>query len=146
MPRMLICGATFLTLASAAGAQTLPASPPSAEAPVTVELNKLEAAQGSCIGYFVVGDGSADPLKELQLDVFFFDPAGVIARRAALSFTDVRPGRSKVALFDLELPCERIGRLMVNEVIACAKPDGSALEGCSEKLAVSTRANVRFEY
>ena len=76
-----------------------------------------------------------------QIDVFLFD-TDVIPRRRE----PIRPGTPRV-LFDLaDLDCGSIGRLLVNEVIACTAADGKAVEGCADRLAVRTRAGAEFEY
>ena len=135
----------------AAEAASPPPPAPAAQAPaaqdITIELNKLEATEKACRGYFIVENKTPAGLKELQIDVFLFDKQSVILRRVALSFLDIRPGRSKVVLFDLaDLDCGSIGRLLVNEVIACTAADGKAVEGCADRLAVRTRAGAEFEY
>ena len=141
---LLVCCAPVYaqsTGGASAGAATNPSNPA-----VTVELNKLETADKACRAYFVVGNQLPDPLKELQLDVYIFDPKGVIAHRVGLSFTDVRPNRTKVVLFDLaDLACGDIGRLLVNEVLACSSAKGP-VDHCADRLAVTTKTAARFEY
>lgn len=117
------------------------------DAGITIELNKLEEAQNACRGYFLVDNRTPDLLKELQIDVFLFDRQGVILRRVALSFLDVRSGRTKVVLFDLSgVACGDIGRLLVNEVLTCTSAGGPPIEGCADRLAVTTKAEAKFEY
>lgn len=155
----VLCVAGFVCfLAGVAQAQNEapgPAEPPpaaAAEAPnqggrISVELNKLEPADNACRGYFVVGNDRPDPLKELQIEVVLFDQEGVVMRQVLLTFAGVRAGRTKVVLFDLpDLDCGDIGRLLLNEVLACTSADGSTIAGCGDLLAVSTRAAPAFEY
>jgi hypothetical protein len=114
---------------------------------IALELNKLESVANACRGYFVVDNHTPETLKELQIDVFLFDKDGIILRRVALSFLDVRSGRTKVVLFDLaDLSCGDIGRLLVNEVLACTDASGAAVPGCADRLAVTTRTDATFEY
>jgi len=109
-----------------------------------VELNKLEPAANGCRAYFVVSNGGAAPIRELRLDVFLFDKAGVVMRRVGMPFVDVRPERSKVFLFDLaEMGCGTIGRLLVNDVLACAGADAAAPPAC-QNLSATSRAVVDF--
>ena len=113
---------------------------------ITVELNKLEAIGRACRGYFVVRNRTPEAIGELRLDVFLFDKPGLILRRVGLTFTDLPPERTKVALFDLtEGACEEIGRVLVNAVVACTNPRGGALPGCAEMVRTSTRAHAEFE-
>jgi hypothetical protein len=114
---------------------------------ISVELNKLETVPNACRGYFVIGNGTADGLKELRLDVFLFDKAGVILRRVGLNFTGIRPERSKVVLFDIpEVACGEIGRLIVNDVLACTGSAGAPLADCATLVTTSTRAEAAFVY
>ena len=129
-------------------AQTPAGTPHQQTAPeIQVELNKLEPAGLACRGYFVVNNGVPEPLKELRLDVFLFDKSGIILRRFGLTFLDLRAERSKVVLFDLpEVECGNVGRLVVNDVIACNLASEAPLAGCTTRVRTSTRAGVPFTY
>ena len=106
---------------------------------ISIELNKLEPAENACRGYFVVDNRSPEPLKELQIDVFLFDKQDVVLRRS-LSPSRSPHSRIKVVLFDLaDINCEDIGRLLVNDVLACTDADGAAIEGCADIVGVTTR-------
>ena len=146
---VLLCAFDGSILAQTQPAPAETATP--AGAPITIELNKLEdAPEGagtSCRGYFIVGNPTAESLEELQIDVFVFDKDDVVLDRVALTFSGVRPGRTKVVLFDLkDLACGDIGRMLVNEVLKCSGPGGAATEGCADTLTVTTRAEAKFEY
>jgi hypothetical protein len=143
--------AVLMAVASPALAQEATPAPPAeaAAAPtaISLELNKLEPAETACRGYFVVDNAMPTALKELKIDVFLFDKQEVILKRVALSFLDVRSGRTKVVLFDLaDLACGDVGRLLVNEVLSCKDATDAAVADCTDKLAVSTRAAAAFEY
>jgi hypothetical protein len=113
---------------------------------ITIELNKLEPAANACRGYFVVENRLPDTVKELRLDIFLFDRAGVILRRVGLPFADVRSQRMKIVLFDLaDLNCNEIGRLVVNDVLACTSANGAPISDCSGMVATTTRAGPRFD-
>jgi hypothetical protein len=134
-------------LATVALAQEPPGAP-SPQAPgIRVELNKLEAAGSACRGYFVITNGAPDSLKDLRLDVFLFDKAGIVLRRVGLTFADVRAERSKVVLFDIpDTACGDIGRLVVNDVLACNGSAGTPLAGCANLITTSTRTSAPFTY
>ena len=124
-----------------------PQAAPAEGSAISIELNKLEPAQNACRGYFVVDNRSPKPLKELQIDVFLFDKQDVVLRRVALTFPNVRTSRMKVVLFDLaDIKCEDIGRLLVNDVLACTDADGAAIEGCADIVGVTTRTAAKFDY
>lgn len=114
---------------------------------IDIELNKLETAGTACRGYFLITNGTADALKELRLDVFLFDRSGIIIRRAGLTFLDVRGERTKVVPFDFpDVSCAGIGRLTVNDVLACTAASGAPIAGCADRICVSTRASAGFAY
>ena len=113
--------------------------------PVTLELNRLESVDNICRSYFVVGNNLAEPLRELQLDTFFFGPDDVVRQRVALTFENVRAEREKVVLFDLDLACDDIGSILVNELLACTAESGP-VAGCADTLAVSSRTDRELRY
>jgi hypothetical protein len=156
MTRLVGCCVAALLCSSAAGvlaqAPQTPAAGSSAGSPasrpgISIELNKLESASNACRGYFIVTNRTPGTLKELGLDVFLFDKKGVILRRVGLTFLDIRSDRMKVVLFDLaDLACGDIGRLLVNDVIACASATGAPIDGCSGLVTVSSRTGAEFNY
>jgi len=133
--------------AGQAGNAAVPEAGPAAMPDIGIELNRLEDVEGACRGYFIVHNGTDQPLSEMQLDVFLFDPDGIAIRRVALAFMEVRAERDKVVLFDLaDLGCGQIGRVLVNEVLACTAP-GGPVDGCAESLTAMSRLDdVPFEY
>lgn len=154
MKRLPVVSLAFglsLGLVSLAAAQTAPA-PQGGDAArrangISLELNKLETASGGCRAYFVVENRTTEAVKELRLDTFIFDANGQISRRIGLTFPDIRPERTKVVPFDLAgAACPEIGRVLVNDVLACSGPTGSPINGCGDMLKVATRASARFEY
>ena len=138
----------ILGLATGALAQgAAPTAAPEKRPQIALELNKLEPAGAGCRAYFVVENRTADPVRELRLDTFIFDGQGVIVRRLGLAFPDLRPERTKVVPFDISTgACPEIGRLLVNDVLACTSPAGTPVTGCGDLLAVTSRVPTRFEY
>ncbi len=146
------CLAALLTLLPAAAFSQASAPGNNGIAPpkpagIAIELNKLESVPNACRGYFIVENGSAEGVKELKIDVFLFDRSGTILRRVALTFSDIRPNRTKVVLFDLaEASCAEVGRLLLNDVLACNGNSGTPIANCPELLSARTRAGVEFRY
>lgn len=144
---LVFCGSAF-----SQQAEPQPDSAPAvAGAPatgaITLELNKLVQVDAVCQAYFVVDNQTAQPLKDLTVDTYLFDKAGVILRGLALQFADVPSGRATVVPFELpDLPCADVSRVLLNKVTSCTAADGAAVEGCANLLKVSTRAEVTFEY
>jgi len=155
--------AAALALLAAVGLGTSPAWADAA-APIPLELNKLEplpapaaapagggAAAAGCRAYLVVTNPDAAPIEQLRLDVILFGTDGVILRRLALDLSPLAPHKTAVRLFDLQgQPCDGIGRLLVNDVLACqtgqqgsASPDQQR-QACLDRLQVSSRAKAEL--
>ena len=107
-----------------------------------IELNRLEPVQGeTCRVYLLAENASQDAYRSLRLDLFAFDLDGVIAKRVALEVGPLAPRKTGVKLFDFAgLPCERVSRVLLNDVIACEGAEGIradclALVGIGSKVA-----------
>lgn len=136
--------AALLPGAHLAQAQT---AAPARKPGITVELNKLETVPNACRGFFLIANATTEPLRELKLDVFFFDKGGVILNRVGLNFADIRAERSRVVIFDVpNTSCNDVGRLLINDVLACTKADGAPLLNCAQQINVATRAAVELAY
>lgn len=158
--RAVTATATFAFLAAA-----LHGTPPAwadAAAPIPVELNKLEplpapaaapgngaAPSASCRAYIVVTNPDPTPITQLRLDLMLFGKDGVILRRIALDLGPLAPHKTAVRLFDLQgQPCAQIGRVLVNDVLACQTgqhdnaPAEEQRQACLDRLQVSSRASA----
>lgn len=143
----LYCAAFALTFAAVLPASAQDTPPPAAgtEAPVSLQLNKLEDADGNCRAYFIVDNQLPEALQTLQLDTFIFDPDGVIQSRVALTFQGIRAAREKVALFDFGTPCTGIGRFLINEVLSCEAASGPSA-ACVNDLATVSITPAALDY
>lgn len=111
----------------------------------TVELNRLEDAGAGCRLTLVVTNPGSQRFDELKLDLVLFDGDGVVARRLAVETGPVRANKTVVRLFDAaDLSCAKIGRLLLNDVVACADEAGP-VAGCVDRIATASRATVPFE-
>ena len=112
-----------------------------ADAPVTaVELNRLEAQEGSCRVYLLFDNRAPAPYEALRLDLIFFGKDGVIARRLAVDAAPLRADKRTVKLFDVAgLDCGDVGQILVNDVLACRDGSGGERADCIEDLALSSR-------
>ena len=150
--------ALLAALAFSAPAQAqsqTPAAPPAASPalagpPITLELNKLEpvAQPAGCRVYMLTNNPDAEPFEQFRLDLILFGGDGVIARRVALDLGPLAAKKQAVRLFDLQgLPCEDIGKVLINDVIGCARTGAGAgsvadREVCLERLAPTSRAKA----
>lgn len=121
------------------------AAPAAANEPIRLELNRLEPVGKGCRVYLVVANPDPAPLKSLKLDLVLFGTDGVIDRRLALEAGPLRAGKTSVKLFDLaDYPCESLGSVLVNDILACEADGVGAPGDCFDRLALSTRASVGF--
>jgi hypothetical protein len=136
------------TLAMAALAALVCTTAARADAPIALELNKLEPiTQGGpgCRVYFVVSNPDAKAIDQLQLDLILFGTDGVIARRLAFDLSPLPPKKTAVRLFDLTgLACDGIEHLLVNDVLACHRAGDETVTppSCLERLSLSAKTKV----
>lgn len=94
-------------------------------APLKIELNKLEPQGGACRAYLVLENGSDSAFAELKLDMVMFDSDGVVSRRLAVQAAPLPAGKTSLKVFDIrDLPCDRLGRVLLNDVMACGDQSG----------------------
>ena len=118
--------------------------------PIPLELNKLEPVTqpAGCRVYLLTNNPDSEAIDQLRLDLILFGSDGVIARRVALDLGPLPARKQAVRLFDLQgLPCEDIAKVLVNDVIACARTPGntgSAADhaACLDRLAPTSRTKA----
>ncbi len=116
-------------------------------APLRIELNRLEPRDGgACRVWLVLGNGGAEPLDPLRLDLVLFGRDGVVARRVAVDVGPLAAGRTGARIFDLSgLGCEGIGGVLLNDVLACGA-DPASRAACAERAALASRVDgVAFQ-
>jgi hypothetical protein len=101
-----------------------------------IELNTVESTEGRCRLNFVVQNKSESPVESMKLDLVLFGTDGGILRRLLTEFGPVRPVKTIVRAFVVDVECRQMGSILVNEVNACAPGDPNA---CLDALAVSSR-------
>lgn len=124
------------------------ASPPAeAPSPLRIELNRLEPQGNGCRVWLVLNNPGAEAVDPLRLDLVLFGQDGVIARRVAVDAGPLPADKTSVRIFDLSgLPCENVGALLLNDLLACGGTDAAARGACLSRLSVSSRADgVAFD-
>jgi hypothetical protein len=140
-----IIAASIVLLAAALASIAGPARAEDAAPATTVELNRLEDAGGGCRLTLVVANPGAQRFEQLKLDLVLFDAGGVVVRRMAVETGPVRSNKTVVRLFEAaDLSCAGIGRLLLNDVVAC-EGEAGPLVGCVDRLATASRTAVPFE-
>ena len=115
-----------------------------ADSDVSVELNRLEQMDGACRAYFVLENGSGTAFETLKLDLVTFDSDRIVALRLAAEVGPLPSGKTSLKVFDMEdLLCAELGRLLLNDVTACADASGRR-DDCLVLLSTSTRTTVPF--
>ena len=111
---------------------------------IQAELNKLEPNNGNCRAYLVLENNSIRTFEALKLDVVIFGTDGIVEKRLAVQAAPLAAGKTSLKVFDVGgLPCERIGRLLLNDVLDCADEAGRR-DDCLALLSTTARAAVPF--
>jgi len=114
------------------------------EKSLLIELNKTEDRGGGCLASFVVQNKLGQTLDRFSLDLFIFDKDGIIARQVLLDMAPLRKAKTTVANFALvQIPCENIGKVLVNNIPSCRSEDGNLLD-CLADLKVSSRNRIEL--
>lgn len=109
-----------------------------------IELNKLEKREASCRTYFVFTNRTESQFSSLKLDLVMFDPEGVVAERIAVEAAPLAAGKTTLKVFDIDgLPCERISKVLLNEVLSCGDSNGQR-EDCIAAIEPAARGAVQF--
>jgi hypothetical protein len=111
---------------------------------ITIELNKLEPTENGCRAYLLVTNASEIAYPSFKIDLVIFQPDGIIGKRVALDLAPIKPSKRSVKLFDFDrIPCERIGSILVNDVLECRTNDGPVTDCIAGITLVSlTSANL----
>ncbi len=152
----LLAGLTFavsltVSLPAAMAQDATPAAKDTAPAaksdvpPLKIELNRLEPAGEACRTYMLVDNSRGPALKSLKVDLFAFDTEGVAQKRLAVELGPVQEKKTVVRLFDFAgLACPKIGRLLLNDVLACEGGDATR-ETCLERIEPATKTSAAFD-
>ncbi|WP_417515662.1 Tat pathway signal sequence domain protein [Minwuia sp.] len=95
------------------------------DAGMKLELNRLEPADDACRAYLVIENRTPAAFTRFRYDLVIFDSDGIVSRRLALETGPLPAGKTSLKVFDLAgLPCDRIGRILINDVLECADGTG----------------------
>ena len=109
---------------------------------IRVELNRLEPAGAACRPNLVLVNGTPLTLTAFRLDMVMFDGDGIVADRLAVDASPLLPGKTSLIVFEVPaMACGGIGRMLINDVIACdGGPDAPG--GCLGMIEPSSRTDV----
>jgi hypothetical protein len=134
--RRIAAGIALATVAAGAAAFAQEAtSTPS----VKIELNRLESSSDNCRAYFLIDNHQGQGWRSLKLDLFALDADGIAAKRLAVEVGPIPEKKTLIKLFDFTgLSCPRLGRVLLNDVMAC---EGAApsREACLSAIETTSR-------
>ena len=107
---------------------------------IRLELNKFEDAGSKCRLYLLLRENAGVRLASLKVDFVVFGSDGAIAKRVGAELGPVRPNKTMVRIFDLDLPCSQISSLLLNDVTECGP--GMDAETCLGQLSTDSRLSV----
>ena len=111
---------------------------------VRIELNKLETMGEACRAYLLLENKSAISFESLKLDLVLFDGEGIVAKRLAVEGAPLPSDKTSLKVFDITgLPCDGIGRILLNKLTACSDETGKR-DDCLGMVATSARGTVPF--
>jgi hypothetical protein len=113
-------------------------------APIKLELNRLEPAGDACRTYLLVDNSRGPALKSLKVDLFAFDTEGIAQKRLSVELGPVQDRKTMVRLFDFPgIACPKIGRLLLNDVLACEGGEASR-ETCLDRIETESKTSAAF--
>ena len=107
-----------------------------ADEKLLVELNTIEGAENRCRLNFVVENKSRVAIESMKLDLVGFGTDGGILRRLITEMGPVRAAKTVVRAFIVDIDCQQLGAVLVNDVTACAPGEPGA---CLDGLGLSSR-------
>ena len=114
----------------------LPLCAHAADEKLTIDLNSVEASESRCRMNFVVQNKGDAGLESLKLDLVVFGTDGSITRRLITEMGPIRPNKTNVRAFLVDIECKAIGAILVNDVTACTPGNPPA---CLDALGLSSR-------
>ncbi len=139
--KMMILLATTVTVglgfASAAVAQDT-----ESRAAVEIELNAVDANEGSCTLTFMVTNGHTGPIEKVVYETVLFDSAGQVERLTLFDFGTLPPGRPRVRQFSIPgIACDDLSQVLINGARTCDALD-LAETACEASLILETRTRI----
>ncbi len=112
-----------------------------AEAPLRLELNRLEPRGEGCRIWLVLTNAAQEAVDPLRLDLVLFGRDGVITRRLAVEAGPLPAEKTQARIFDVAgQNCDGIGAVLLNDLLACGAPP-EARSACLARLALNSRVS-----
>lgn len=112
---------------------------------LTLELNTVQQQASACRIAFVMHNRLATAIEKLVFELVVFDKNKRVARILAIDIGALPKGKTRVRQFDLTgMRCDKIGRLLLNDIKHCAGPGLSAAL-CLSRTQTSSRLDRPFD-
>lgn len=114
------------------------------DAGMRVQLNKMTPVEDACRIYLVFENRTGSAFDAYTLDLVMFDKDGGILQRLAVEAGRLPADKTLVKPFDMTgTQCERIGKLLLNEVMTCERA-GDAKTDCTALTTPRSRLDTPF--
>jgi hypothetical protein len=113
---------------------------------IAVELNRADPVPNGCRLSFVIRNRTPHAFASLQWDLVFFDRDDLIAGRTAAEAAPLPKGKTSMKQYDIPgLACERLRRVLLNDVMRCDTAGGGNVPlDCLRLMVLSSRAGIQF--
>ena len=138
---MANCWRASMSLVSALVLSMAAAPSVAADEPIRVELNAADPTEGKCRLTFLMSNPAKIGVDSLKADAALFGSDGVIKRRLAFEFGPLKASKTSIRAFDVDLACDALGSVLINDVVACAP---EVLGDCLARLELSSRTAVKL--
>ncbi len=120
---------------------SLPAA--AAEGRLTVELNKLEEADGgSCRAFFLFRNETGMSFEGFEMSLAILDRSGVIDQLLSVDAAPLPVARTTLKLFEIpSTGCSRLSEVLLHDVPVC-KPENADPADCFALIDLVSRAPV----
>lgn len=119
-------------------------APPPEPAGLAVELNKLEDRGAACRAYLLFENRTGRAYRALKLDLVMFDGDGIVVRRLAVEGAPLADSKTSLRVFDVrDVACADIGRILVNDVLAC-QGAGGGYDDCLAAIRTTSRSRAKL--
>jgi hypothetical protein len=107
------------------GAAALPGAAAAEEAPLGIELNKLESFEAGCRSFFLFRNRAEVAFDSFEMALAILDRGGVIDRLITLEAAPLPAQRTTLKLFEIpDIACEAIGTVLLHDITACTAATG----------------------
>jgi hypothetical protein len=112
------------------------------EAPLMIELNKLESFEAGCRSFFLFRNRSELTLSKFEMSLAILDKAGVIDRLLTIDASPLPADRTTLKLFEIpEIACGDIGEVILHDLPTCASSNGETPD-CFALIGLNSLASA----